>query len=115
MKTIRKTILILTGILLLAFVSSCTEYDYDIYATITGKVLDADTMQPIENVNVYITPTSNNYMTLSDGCFEFAELDAAQYTITVQKSGYSGYAVIISKYLLPPFIFVYKLDDRIPK
>lgn len=89
MKTIRKTILILTGILLLAFVSSCTEYDYDIYATITGKVLDADTMQPIENVNVYITPTSNNYMTLSDGCFEFAELDAAQYTITVQKSGYS--------------------------
>lgn len=73
----------------LVFICSCTEYNYDIYATITGKVLDADTMQPVENVNVYLTPTSNNYMTLSDGCFEFAELDAAQYTITVQKSGYS--------------------------
>lgn len=86
----KKAILILAGILSLAFVSSCnTEYDYDIYATITGKVLDADTMQPLDNVNVYLTPTSNNYMTLSDGYFEFAELDAAQYTITVQKSGYS--------------------------
>lgn len=83
------TILILTGILSLAFVSSCTEYDYDIYATIKGKVLDAETMQPIENVNVYLTPSSNSCMTLNDGCFEFADLDAAQYTITVQKSGYS--------------------------
>lgn len=89
MKTIKRIALIIAGILSLTFISSCTGYDYDIYATITGKVLDADTMQPIENVNVYLTPTGNNYMTLSDGSFEFAELDAVQYTITAQKSGYS--------------------------
>lgn len=90
MKEIKRIAIFVAVILPLVFICSCTEYDYDIYAAITGKVLDADTMQPIENVNVYLSPSGNNYMTLSDGCFEFAELDAAQYTITVQKSGYSS-------------------------
>ena len=88
MKTIRKTILILAGIVSLVFISSCTPYEYDIFATITGKVLDEEN-QPIEGAYVYLTPSGNDYVTLADGSFEFKDLDATQYTITVQKSGYS--------------------------
>lgn len=73
---------------LLAMVG-CEPVTYDVFATVCGTVVDSETMEPIEGVSVQLSPSSKNTMTTADGRFEFAELDAVQYTITVQKAGYS--------------------------
>ena len=67
----------------------CEPVMYDVFATVCGTVVDSKTMAPIEDVSVILSPSSKNTMTTADGRFEFAELDAVQYTITVQKAGYS--------------------------
>lgn len=67
----------------------CEPVTYDVFATVSGTVVDAKTMEPIEGVSVQLSPSSKNMVTGADGRFEFAELDAVQYTITVQKAGYS--------------------------
>ncbi len=67
----------------------CEPVTYDVFATICGTVVDSETMAPIEDVSAILSPSSKNTMTTADGRFEFAELDAVQYTITVQKAGYS--------------------------
>ena len=73
---------------LLAMVG-CEPVTYDVFATVSGTVVDATTMEPIEGVSVQLSPSSKNMVTGANGRFEFAELDAVQYTITVQKAGYS--------------------------
>ena len=67
----------------------CEPVTYDVFATVCGTVVDRDTMEPIEGVSVILSPSGKNAVTKADGRFEFAELDAVQYTITVQKAGYS--------------------------
>lgn len=67
----------------------CNPVTYDVFATICGTVVDSETMEPIEGVSVVLSPSAKNQVTGADGRFEFTELTAVQYTITVQKSGYS--------------------------
>lgn len=67
----------------------CEPVTYEVFATVSGTVVDSETMEPIEGVSVILSPSGNNTVTTADGRFEFAELDAVQYTITVQKAGYS--------------------------
>ena len=85
---IGKFIIAIAALLTLC-VSCSKENEYDIYATITGKVLDYENAEPLENATVTLTPSSNNYTTTSDGTFKFTNLEAVRYTITVQKSGYA--------------------------
>lgn len=68
---------------------SCSEPNWDFYADIDGKVLDDNTSEPVENVLVTLSPSGKNATTDADGCFEFRDLEARQYTVTVQKVGYS--------------------------
>ena len=58
------------------------------FGTIEGTVLDYDTNQPLEYVSVQLSPGGKNMTTSSDGKFIFEELDANQYSLTVQKNGY---------------------------
>lgn len=67
----------------------CEPVIYEVFATVSGTVVDAATMEPIEGVSVQLSPSSKNMVTGADGRFEFAEVDAVQYTITVMKAGYS--------------------------
>lgn len=80
---------ICTILLAMLTMVSCEPVTYDVFATVCGTVVDSDTMEPIEGVSVILSPSGKNIVTKADGRFEFAELDAVQYTITVQKSGYS--------------------------
>ena len=73
----------------LVMMVGCEPVTYEVFATVSGTVVDATTMEPIKGVSVQLSPSSKNMVTGADGRFEFAELDAVQYTITVQKSGYS--------------------------
>ena len=80
-----KTLALFFG--LLSFIS-CNPIEYEVFGTIEGTVLDVDTYQPIENVYVTLSPSNKNTMTTSDGKFSFSDLDANQYSITVQMNGY---------------------------
>lgn len=83
-----KQLRICAMLLALLMLAGCDPMTYDVFATVSGTVVDSETMEPIEGVSVLLSPSGKNKVTGTDGYFEFTELDAIQYTITVQKSGY---------------------------
>jgi hypothetical protein len=60
----------------------------EVFGAISGTVVDLDTGEPIEGAWVTLSPSGMNVRTGDDGRFEFLDLDARQYTVTVQKTGY---------------------------
>lgn len=76
---------------LLCFTISCSDdlEDYNVLGTISGTVVDLDTSDPIQQATVTLSPGGMNTYTGHDGVFEFRDLDARQYTVTVQKTGYA--------------------------
>lgn len=87
---IKTSFLVMAFAMLLCFTSSCTDdlVDYDVYCTISGTVIDLDTHDPVQSATVTLSPSGYNTYTGDDGRFEFIDLDARQYTVTVQKTGY---------------------------
>lgn len=83
--------LLMACALLFCFSTSCTDdlIEYDTYCTISGTVIDVETGDPIPQATITLSPSGKNTYTGSDGHFEFVDLDARQYTITVQKNGYT--------------------------
>lgn len=74
----------------LVFLSvSCKPTTYDTFGEIYGTICTIDTNEPIEGALVTLSPGAKTYMTLDDGSFVFKKLDIEQYTLTVQKEGYS--------------------------
>ncbi|GHT49004.1 hypothetical protein AGMMS49982_01450 [Bacteroidia bacterium] len=84
----KKTTSFLCVALLMAVCASCSSTVPDIYATLYGVVSDSETSDPIANASVVLSPGGKSKTTGSDGRYEFNDLDATQYTITVQKTGY---------------------------
>ena len=84
-----KAIKFLTISFIIALFGACEPVEIDMFSTISGTVVDADTTNPIEGVSVILSPTGKNVITGTDGYFEFSNLEALQYTVTVQKTGYS--------------------------
>ena len=77
------------AVMLLAFAASCSSADdYEIFAKIQGTVTDYQTGEPLSNASVTLSPSGLSKQTDVNGFYRFEELDAQQYTITVQKSGY---------------------------
>lgn len=64
--------------------------DYEVYATLRGTVTDYATGAPLANASVVLSPSGLTQQTGEDGSFLFEELDAEQYTVTVQKNGYQA-------------------------
>ena len=60
----------------------------DNHGTISGTVIDLDTSGPIQKAIVTLSPNNYSVFTDDDGNFEFLDLDARQYAVTVQKVGY---------------------------
>ena len=82
----KKTLLLIMALIALA--TSCEPVTYDTFCTISGTVIDLDTGDPIQQATVTLSPSGVNTYTGYDGTFEFLDLDARQYTVTVQKTGY---------------------------
>ena len=68
---------------------ACEPTEYENYGTIYGIVSDVETAETLPNAAVVLSPGGTSQMTGNDGRFEFTELEIRQYTITVQKDGYS--------------------------
>ncbi len=81
-------VFVLASVSMLAF-SSCDPVVHETFGEIYGVVSDMDTTEPVEGATIVLSPGGTTRMTGSDGRFEYQSLEPQQYTITVQKSGYS--------------------------
>ena len=70
------------------FCSCADDYTLDIYGTISGKVTDYSTGEPLQAALVTLVQSSSTVQTESDGTFSFEGLEEGQYTVSVQKDGY---------------------------
>lgn len=87
----RVAFILLTFIALVCGMSSCSdELEYDSDGKISGTVIDMDSGEPIQNALITLSPGGLNTYTGYDGSFEFLGLDAKQYTITAQQTGYAA-------------------------
>lgn len=77
-------------IVLATLFAACSPVEYDHFGNISGTVIDVDTGEPVQQATVTLSPTSKNTYTGMDGMFEFQELEAQKYTISVQKTGYQA-------------------------
>lgn len=87
---IRFSTILMAFAMLLCVSTSCDDglIEVDTMGTIAGSVVELNTGDPVQNATVTLSPSGKNTYTGSDGAFEFLDLDARQYTITVQKTGY---------------------------
>jgi hypothetical protein len=84
----KKILFLSCCLLLLAAGGACSKAERNVFATLHGTVSDSENGDPIANATVSLSPGGKNSTTGTEGYFEFADLDAVQYTITVQKTGY---------------------------
>lgn len=86
MKIIVKIALVFTLILM----ASCGEDTVDLVGvgTVTGRVVEADSFDPIENAKVTLSPSSNTVFSDEDGYFVFTEVEAGDYSVSATKESY---------------------------
>ena len=88
-----KTTKLLLGVFfasMLFLASSCVKEVEVTYGSIQGIVTNASTNEPIQGVNITLSPTGLSAVTGSDGRYEFTNLTAGQYTVQGVKSGYES-------------------------
>ena len=87
----KKAIIILSflyaAIIACAIWSSCKKEE--IKGKIYGTVTDFATGEPVGNVNVKLKPSGETTLTGSDGTYEFSELDAGKYSLSLSKAEYA--------------------------
>lgn len=66
--------------------AACSTYVPEFEGSVNGTVMYKD--QPLEGVEVVITPGGNSFVTKSDGTYTFENLTAETYTLTFKKKGY---------------------------
>ncbi|MFK5958649.1 MAG: carboxypeptidase regulatory-like domain-containing protein [Lutibacter sp.] len=77
-------------IFLLTLFVNCSEETTNFLGkgTITGRVVEALSFNPIENAKVTLTPTNNTVFTDVDGYFIMEEIEEGDYSVSVAKEDY---------------------------
>lgn len=87
MKKIQKILILLT----LAVLVNCSE-DNTVggveFGTITGRVVKANSFEPIENAKVTLSPTNNTTFTDANGDFIFDEVPTNDYSVEASKEDF---------------------------
>ena len=82
---------VLLALLPLLCLTSCGgNNDFDIFGSISGRVTDVSTGNPLNAAIVTLIPGANTIQTGIDGTFSFSGLEEGQYTVSVQKDGYQA-------------------------
>ncbi|MBQ8223560.1 MAG: carboxypeptidase regulatory-like domain-containing protein [Bacteroidales bacterium] len=82
--------LFLSIALCLVFINiSCDPDPVEEFGSIYGIVTDKATGEPVKNANVQLRPSGETSLTGTDGRYEFLDLKAGDYSITVSKTGYT--------------------------
>lgn len=69
---------------------NCAQDETTLFGSISGVVKDKITAEALVGVRVTITPGGDSSVTGTDGNFQFKDLDAADYTISYTKDGYTS-------------------------
>ena len=67
---------------------SCSEDEVSVFGNIYGTITDSKTGEPVRNAEVIISPGNKTIVSGSDGHFEFRDLEAEQYKVSVDADGY---------------------------
>ncbi len=86
MRKLYSLIVLFTIVLL----SSCAKDEVNPFGNIYGVVVNSNTSEPIQGARVTLTPTGKSTVTGNDGSYEFVDLEAGSYKVTVQADGYSS-------------------------
>lgn len=86
----KKTICLGLLVSILSLLSCSNKDSVEIYGTISGKVTDFSSGEPLSAAIVTLIPNSSTIQTSSDGAFSFANLEEGQYTVSVQKDGFQA-------------------------
>jgi hypothetical protein len=80
----------LTVLITFLALTSCSEdtIDFTGVGKITGKVVEANTFLPLENVKVELSPSGNTVFSDAEGNFEFPEVPAGDYSVSATKEGF---------------------------
>lgn len=80
----------LVSILFLLFLVSCSEEKLgeSSFGTVTGRVVNADTFEPMENVKILSSPTTSTVFTDVDGKFTVLNVKVGEYSFQAQKDGF---------------------------
>ncbi|NOQ91351.1 MAG: hypothetical protein GQ552_01385 [Flavobacteriaceae bacterium] len=75
---------------ILIFITSCSEDTVGFTGTgkITGRVVEAENFNPVENAKVVVTPTNNTVFTDVEGYFVFEEVEAGDYSVSAIKEDF---------------------------
>ena len=86
MKIIYKIVILFVLIQL----TGCSEdtVDFTGVGKITGRVVEAENFEPIENAKVVLTPTNNTVFTDADGYFVYEEVEAGDYSVSATKESF---------------------------
>ena len=88
MKTIRLIRLAASLMICCMFFGCSPEDETEKLGTIYGTVTDFASGEPISNANVRLNPRGETTLTGMDGTFEFVDLPAGSYSLSLSKNGY---------------------------
>ncbi len=86
MKALKYITLILIAAL---YVRCSTPVSIEVFGSLKGVVMDEFVQKPVSGASVTLAPLGKTIITQSDGSFEFNDLDAAEYIVTVSKDSYT--------------------------
>lgn len=74
----------------LFFLISCSEEKIgtEVFGTVTGRVVNAETFEPMENVKILSSPTTSTVFTDAEGKFTVAKVKVGEYSFQAQKDGF---------------------------
>lgn len=76
--------------LVLLFILACSEDKVNFSGTgvVTGKVVEVENFNPINNAKVVLTPTNNTVFTDEEGNFRFQDVATGDYSVSATKEGF---------------------------
>ena len=89
-KVIMKYLYKIASVLFLLFLVSCSEEKIGetSYGTVSGRVVNADTFEPMENVKILSSPTTSTVFTDENGKFTVSNVKVGEYSFQAQKDGF---------------------------
>jgi hypothetical protein len=88
------TVLVVAGI----FFNSCAKdtMEAETFGEIDGFVIDGETEEGLETVNITTTPATNAIFTENDGSFNITNIPTGNYTIQARKTDYNSSSVSVA-------------------
>jgi len=89
-KLIMKYLYKIASVLFLLFLVSCSEEKIgeSAYGIVSGRVVNADTFEPMENVKILSSPTTSTVFTDAEGKFTVSNVKVGEYSFQAQKDGF---------------------------